>query len=117
MNLVRDRSMPEGIHGSDSGGRRADGRWAGAALLLLLGATGALPAQSLQRRLDRLMDSPGFDRHHWGVVVMDTTGRILFERNGKRLFVPASNTKLLVSATAAALLPPDVRVRTSVYAA
>jgi D-alanyl-D-alanine carboxypeptidase/D-alanyl-D-alanine-endopeptidase (penicillin-binding protein 4) len=49
--------------------------------------------------------------------VLDTTGKILFERHATRLFVPASNTKLLVAATAAALLPPDLRVKTSVYAA
>jgi D-alanyl-D-alanine carboxypeptidase/D-alanyl-D-alanine-endopeptidase (penicillin-binding protein 4) len=50
------------------------------------------------------------------VVVLDTTGKILFERNASRLFVPASNTKLLVAAAAAALLPPDLRVKTGVYA-
>ena len=88
-----------------------------AALLCLTSAlTNDLPAQSLARRLDRLLDAPGFDRHHWGVVVLDTAGRILFERNATRLFVPASNTKLLVAAAAAALLPPDLRVKTSVYA-
>ncbi|NOT07625.1 MAG: D-alanyl-D-alanine carboxypeptidase/D-alanyl-D-alanine-endopeptidase [Gemmatimonadales bacterium] len=74
-------------------------------------------AQSLTKRLDRLLDQPPFDRHHWGVVVMDTTGKVLYQRNGSRLFVPASNTKLVVSATAAALLPPDGTVATSAYAA
>ncbi|MGH7559742.1 MAG: D-alanyl-D-alanine carboxypeptidase/D-alanyl-D-alanine endopeptidase [Gemmatimonadales bacterium] len=78
-------------------------------------ATDSLLAQSLSGRLTRLLDAPGFERHQWGVVVLDTTGKVLFERNGTRLFVPASNTKLLVSAAAAALLPPDSRVATSVY--
>src|SRR5688572_33188649 len=58
----------------------------------------ALPAQSLARRLDRLLDAPPFDRHHWGVVVLDTTGKVLYGRNPTRLFIPASNTKLVVSA-------------------
>lgn len=74
-------------------------------------------AQSLRRRLDRLLDAAPFDRHQWGVVVLDTSGKVLYQRNPTRLFVPASNTKLLVTATAAALLPPDGTVATSVYAA
>ncbi|HEX7024825.1 MAG TPA: D-alanyl-D-alanine carboxypeptidase/D-alanyl-D-alanine-endopeptidase [Gemmatimonadales bacterium] len=75
-----------------------------------------LAGQSLARRLNRLLDAPPFDRHFWGVVVMDTTGKVLFDRNGTRLFVPASNTKLVASAVATALLPPDFTVSTSVYA-
>ena len=77
----------------------------------------ALSAQSLARRLDRLLDAPPFDRHHWGVVVLDTTGKVLYGRNPTRLFIPASNTKLVVSAAAAVLLPPDGTVATSVYGA
>lgn len=87
---------------------------AGLAALLLAPALGA---QSLARRLDRLLDAAPFDRHHWGVVVLDTTGKVLYGRNPTRLFIPASNTKLVVSATAAVLLPPDGSVATSVYGA
>jgi D-alanyl-D-alanine carboxypeptidase/D-alanyl-D-alanine-endopeptidase (penicillin-binding protein 4) len=86
----------------------------GLATLLLAPALGA---QSLARRLDRLLDAAPFDRHHWGVVVLDTTGKVLYGRNPTRLFIPASNTKLVVSATAAVLLPPDGSVATSVYGA
>jgi len=46
---------------------------------------------------------------------MDTTGRVLYQRNGDRLHVPASNTKLVVAATASALLSPDFTVTTDVY--
>jgi len=99
------------------GGTVRTGTLLAAFLCLTASLPDRLPAQSLQRRLDRLLDAPGFDRHHWGVVVLDTTGRILFERNATRLFVPASNTKLLVAAAAAALLGPDLRVKTGVYAA
>jgi len=74
-------------------------------------------AQSLQKRLDRLLDVAPFDRHEWGIVVLDTTGKVLYDRNGSRLFIPASNTKLIVSAAAAVLLPRDSTVTTSVYAA
>jgi D-alanyl-D-alanine carboxypeptidase/D-alanyl-D-alanine-endopeptidase (penicillin-binding protein 4) len=72
-------------------------------------------AQSLGRRLERLLDAPPFDRATWGVVLTDTTGRVLFARNADRLFIPASNTKLVVTATASALLPPDFRIETSLF--
>jgi len=88
-----------------------------AACLVLSAAVPALAAQSLAKRLDRLLDAPPFDRHYWGVVVLDTTGKLLYQRNGTRLFVPASNTKLTVSATATALLSPELTVMTSLYAA
>lgn len=70
---------------------------------------------SLERRLTALLDEPPFARANWGVLVMDANGRVLFQRNADRYYVPASNTKLVVSAAAAALLPPDYRVRTSLY--
>src|ERR1043166_5394122 len=71
---------------------------------------------SLAHRLDWLLDQPPFDRVTWGVFVQDDRGRVLYQRNADRLFVPASNTKLVVAAVATALLPPDYRVRTSLYA-
>lgn len=70
---------------------------------------------ALAQRLDALLDRPPFDRVHWGVYVADERGRPLYQRNADRLFVPASNTKLVVGAAATVLLPPDYRVRTSVY--
>ena len=81
-----------------------------ALLLGLSTAAAPLSAQSLAKRLDRLLDAPPFERHHWGVVVLDTTGKLLYQRNGTRLFVPASNTKLFVSAFATAVFPPDSTV-------
>src|SRR3982074_3613805 len=77
---------------------------------------GAQSRGSLQQRLTRLLDQPPFDRATWNVYAQDERGRVLFNRNGDRFSVPASNTKLVVSATAAVLLPVDYRVRTSVFA-
>lgn len=76
---------------------------------------GVLSGQSLTKRLNARLDAPGLDRLLWGVAVTDTNGKLLFGRNADRLFVPASNTKLLVSAVATALLGPDFTVKTSVY--
>ncbi|HEY6109064.1 MAG TPA: D-alanyl-D-alanine carboxypeptidase, partial [Gemmatimonadales bacterium] len=84
--------------------------------LTAVAQTAARPGRgSLARRLDALLDRRPFDRVTWGVSVVDERGRTLYERNADRLFVPASNTKLVVSASAAVLLPADYRVRTSVY--
>jgi serine-type D-Ala-D-Ala carboxypeptidase/endopeptidase (penicillin-binding protein 4) len=89
-------------------------------LLLCLSVFPVLPvfpvhAQSLKARLDRRLDAPPFNRQLWGVAVIDESGRLLYGRNESRLFIPASNTKLVVGAVAAALLPPDWTVTTSLY--
>lgn len=70
---------------------------------------------ALGERLRTLLDQPPFDRSTWGVQVVDERGRAVFSRNEQRMFQPASNAKLIVTAAAAVLLPPDFRVRTSVY--
>jgi D-alanyl-D-alanine carboxypeptidase/D-alanyl-D-alanine-endopeptidase (penicillin-binding protein 4) len=92
-------------------------------LLLCLSILPVLPivpvlpthAQSLKARLDRRLDTPPFNRQLWGVALVDEAGRLLYGRNENRLFIPASNTKLVVGAVAAALLPPDWTVKTSLY--
>ncbi|HWC74700.1 MAG TPA: D-alanyl-D-alanine carboxypeptidase/D-alanyl-D-alanine-endopeptidase [Gemmatimonadales bacterium] len=86
------------------------------ASLTISGAVSSLAAQSLQQRLDRLLDGPPFNRATWNVFAQDDRGRVLFNRNGDRFSVPASNTKLIVAATATVLMPAEYRARTSVYA-
>src|SRR5215207_1753340 len=75
----------------------------------------ALYAQSLAKRLDKRLDTAPFDKSLWGVAVVDHKGKLLYGRNERRLFTPASNTKLVVTAVASALMPPNLAVRTSVY--
>src|SRR6266566_4616695 len=86
---------------------------------LTISAAVSLQAQSrgsVQQRVSRLLDQPPFDRATWNVYAQDDRGRVLFNRNGDRFSVPASNTKLIVAAAATVLLPLDYRVRTSLYA-
>ncbi len=89
------------------------------AVFATLAPAQALPTRSrhgsLAHRLDALLDQPPFNRVTWGVSVVDDRGRALYQRNADRLFVPASSAKLVVAAVATALLPPEYRVRTSVY--
>ena len=57
-------------------------------------------------------------RSHWGVAVRDlATGRWVARHAADRYFVPASNLKLVVSATALERLGADYTWRTSVYGA
>ncbi len=91
----------------------------GAARLLL--ATCLFPVtsavgQSARARLTAALDLPPLDRHQWGVAVLDHRGRLVFGRNAERLFVPASNTKLVVTAAAVAMLAPGWTVKTPLYA-
>src|SRR2546423_1815730 len=64
---------------------------------------------SLEHRLAQLVDAPPFDRATWGIYVVDDRGRVLYRRNADHFSVPASNTKLVVTAAAAVPLPADYR--------
>jgi serine-type D-Ala-D-Ala carboxypeptidase/endopeptidase (penicillin-binding protein 4) len=70
---------------------------------------------SLEHRLAQLVDAPPFNRATWGIYVVDDRGRVAYQRNADHFSVPASNTKLVVTAAAAVLLPADYRVTTSLY--
>lgn len=67
------------------------------------------------RAIDTLLDQPDQQRGLWGVYIYSLDRhRVLYDRNGERLFTPASNTKLFTTAAALALLGPDYRFHTSV---
>jgi D-alanyl-D-alanine carboxypeptidase/D-alanyl-D-alanine-endopeptidase (penicillin-binding protein 4) len=71
--------------------------------------------QRMRRGIDRQLDTPPFDRALWGILVVDERGREVYARNADRLFVPASNTKIVVSAAALGLLSPQSQRATSVF--
>jgi D-alanyl-D-alanine carboxypeptidase/D-alanyl-D-alanine-endopeptidase (penicillin-binding protein 4) len=112
--------MISGKGGKDGTGGKAFRRHAIAALLSFLPAFPVFPAlpaqaQSLAKRIDARLDAVPFSRQFWGIALVDEGGRMVYGRNESRLFIPASNAKLVVSAVAAALLPPDWKVKTSLY--
>jgi D-alanyl-D-alanine carboxypeptidase/D-alanyl-D-alanine-endopeptidase (penicillin-binding protein 4) len=102
-----------------SGGQwlRGVGRGLLAVALLAAGPPDRLAAQSkhLAKRLDARLDAAPFNHLQWGVALADEQGKLLYARNADRLFIPASNTKLVVSAVAAAMFDPDFTVATSAY--
>ncbi|MGC4894614.1 D-alanyl-D-alanine carboxypeptidase/D-alanyl-D-alanine endopeptidase [Micromonospora sp. DT31] len=74
------------------------------------------PAQTrLHATIDAILADNRLDGAQAGVVVVDTTtGRTLYDRNGTRRLIPASNTKLLTSTAAMELLGPGHRFATDV---
>ncbi len=80
------------------------------------GATGRDPRPPLAAALDALLDGRPLARALWGVeIARARTGEVLYARNADRHFVPASNLKLVVTATALDRLGTDYTYRTSVY--
>jgi D-alanyl-D-alanine carboxypeptidase/D-alanyl-D-alanine-endopeptidase (penicillin-binding protein 4) len=78
------------------------------------GATAA--AASLRGRIDAVLARPALSRADWGIEVRDAaSGSLLYARSADRLFIPASNLKLIVTTTAAHHLAPSYRYRTTVY--
>ncbi|HSK20110.1 MAG TPA: D-alanyl-D-alanine carboxypeptidase/D-alanyl-D-alanine-endopeptidase [Longimicrobiales bacterium] len=87
-----------------------------AALSLMAAAAPGLAAQQtpLPRGVAELIERAPHDRAHWGIAVSDAaTGETLVGHNADRLFIPASNTKLVVAAAAAHYLDPDFRYTTT----
>src|SRR5262249_32199851 len=85
--------------GGRPGGRRA-GRRAG-----------------LRARMEGLLATPALKSAKIGVAVMDVeSGRVLYARNEKAAYNPASNAKLITTAAALALLGPEYRFKTALYA-
>lgn len=79
------------------------------------GPMGAVATASYQEQVDALLDTPPFDAVHWGVLIRSLeTGEVVFERNARKKFVPASNMKVLTTAAAAIALGPDFRYRTHI---
>jgi D-alanyl-D-alanine carboxypeptidase/D-alanyl-D-alanine-endopeptidase (penicillin-binding protein 4) len=76
----------------------------------------AVRQDRLAARIDAVLGRPELRRAHVGVEVADpATGRVLYARDAEKLLVPASNLKLVVTSTAAHLLGPAYRWRTTVY--
>jgi len=87
-------------------------------LLLILWLALPLGASGPGARIAAFLDaSPVARTSFWGVRIVDLEqNRVVFERNGNRLFLPASNAKLFTTALALVRLGPDYRFQTRVLA-
>lgn len=76
------------------------------------------PRLRIAAALDSIFDDPAFASAHWGVLVRSTEpGETLYARNAGKMFVPASNMKLVTASAALRALGADYRYRTPVVAA
>jgi D-alanyl-D-alanine carboxypeptidase/D-alanyl-D-alanine-endopeptidase (penicillin-binding protein 4) len=70
----------------------------------------------LQSRIAALLDQPKFAAARWGIFIKAGQNKIVFDRDGEKAFMPASNMKLYSSAAALDAFGPEFKIRTSVYA-
>ena len=71
----------------------------------------------LRTRLDEQLAAPPLRSARVGVAVMDVeSGRVLYARGEKLPYNPASNAKIVTTAAALALLGPEYRFKTALYA-
>ena len=82
-------------------------------------AAAPVPAKpELAERIDSILARDEAARGFWGIEIDELDGgRILYSHNADRLFAPASNAKLFVTAAALALIGTDYRMQTTVEAA
>ena len=123
MQRVREALLPSPAASlaAHAAPRRSGPTWAlCAALLASAGCATSGPPRGPtvdREAIERVVETAPLDQVHFGILAVDArSGRTLYERNAHRKFVPASNQKLLVTATAISLLGADYRYRTSVWA-
>jgi D-alanyl-D-alanine carboxypeptidase/D-alanyl-D-alanine-endopeptidase (penicillin-binding protein 4) len=95
-----------------------DPSWTRTLLLLLfaLAVQAAVPLLAekahrnpdLDQRIDRILAKSDAQRGSWGIQVVELpSGKLLYERDGDHLFIPASNMKMFTTAAALEKLGPD----------
>jgi serine-type D-Ala-D-Ala carboxypeptidase/endopeptidase (penicillin-binding protein 4) len=68
----------------------------------------------LRQSIDSLLDDPRFHNAFWGVLIVDPArGDTLYARNAHKLFLPASNMKVITSSVALTQLGADFRFQTA----
>ena len=92
------------------------------ALWLLLAPSRPLEASSsatdaaIRNAIDAIVASNDLPDAFWGIYVQNLkTGEVIYSRNADKNLMPASNMKLLTTATALDALGPDYRYVTGLY--
>lgn len=83
--------------------------------LVLLWPVALAAEESLCDAIEKVAAQPHYKHAQWGALFVDlNSGEVLFERDGDKLFVPASTTKLFSTAFALDALGADYRFQTPV---
>jgi len=78
---------------------------------------GHVAPPALAAVIDSVISTPPLNRATWGIAVWDATaGRPIVDYEAGRHFIPASNTKIVVTTAALGVLGPDYRWETPVFA-
>ena len=78
---------------------------------------GGAERTALRAAIDSMADAPEFHNAFWGILVVDPErGDTLYSRNAGKLFLPASNMKVVTSSVALEQLGPDFTYRTTLVA-
>ncbi len=68
----------------------------------------------LRQAIDSMVATPKFSNAHWGILIVDPErGDTLYSLNAGKLFMPASNQKIVTGAVALSLLGPDYQFSTA----
>lgn len=75
------------------------------------------PRAALRAAIDSMADVPEFQNAFWGILIVDPDrGDTLYSRNAGKLFLPASNMKIVTSSVALEQLGPDYTYQTTLVA-
>jgi D-alanyl-D-alanine carboxypeptidase/D-alanyl-D-alanine-endopeptidase (penicillin-binding protein 4) len=81
------------------------------------GGAGIVTRAELVRSIDSMVNAPAFRSALWGVLIVDPLANdTLYAHNAAKLFIPASNQKLVTTSVLLEQLGPDYRFRTVVRA-
>ena len=75
------------------------------------------PRATLRTFIDSSVGTAEFRNAHWGILIVDPArGETLYTRNADKLFMPASNQKIITGSVAIAQLGPEYRWTTTLLA-
>ena len=84
--------------------------------ILMLVNIGAKKPASLEERIESIINSPQASSAFWGIYIRDlSSDRLIYTLNSDKTLIPASNQKLITTATALDILGPNYQYETTLH--